>query len=319
MAEMTQSYDNTPAETLKGMAIMIAAAAFIPLLDVFGKMLVTTHAMSPGEVGMGRLLIQAALTLPIVLMTEGIMGLKTTRPWLNVLRGLLLAVGTLSFFGALRLMPLADATAVFLVEPLIVTLLSALFLKETIGWRRIVAVAVGFMGAMIIIRPSYAVFGLAALLPLTAAFAVALYLILSRKVSRGTSPLAMMVYAGLVGGLALAAALAAAQGSGIDELSFAWPQSATAWWLLAMAGLVGTVGHLLFILAYRLAPASVLAPLGYVEMLTAIGFGYLFFGDLPDLAKWIGMAIIVGSGLFVVWRERQSAPGAAPGRVPPPH
>ncbi|TFF27649.1 DMT family transporter [Jiella endophytica] len=316
MAETTHTYDNTPGETLKGMAIMIFAAAFIPLLDVFGKMLVTTHELSPGEVGMVRLFVQALVTLPIVFLVDGRDGLKTTRPGLNILRGLLLALGSISFFAALRFMPLADSTAVFLVEPLIVTLFSALFLKETIGWRRIAAVAVGFVGALIIIRPSYAVFGLASLLPLMAAVAVALYLILSRIVSRGTSSLAMMVHAGFVGGIALAAAMAVGHGQGIAELSFAWPHTATAWALLALAGVVGTAGHLLFILAYRLTPASILAPFGYVEIVSAIGFGYVFFGDLPDFAKWIGMAIIVGSGLFVFLRERQTK-GAS--RVPPPH
>ena len=318
MADTTQSFHNTPAETLQGMAIMIFAAAFIPLLDVFGKMLVTTHQLSPGEVGMFRLLVQAVVTLPILLATDGFKGLRTTRPWLNVIRGLLLAVGTLSFFGALRFMPLADATAVFLVEPLIVTLLSALFLKETIGWRRIVAVVIGFSGAMIVIRPSYAVFGLASLLPLMAALAVSFYLILSRIVSRGTRPLAMMVHAGLVGGLALAIAMAAGYDSGISELAFSWPASATAWVMLGAAGVVGTIGHLLFITAYRLAPASVLAPFGYVEIISAIGLGYVFFADMPDFAKWLGMAIIVASGLFVFVRERQTS-GDTPTRVPPPH
>ncbi|MBP0615332.1 DMT family transporter [Jiella mangrovi] len=320
MTDTSQSYTNTPSETLRGMAIMILAAAFIPILDVFGKKLVTVHQLSPGEVGMFRLGIQAGLTLPIVLVANGWAGLATTRPFLNVLRGLLLALGTLSFFAALRFMPLADATAVFLVEPLMVTLLSAVFLKETIGWRRVAAVAIGFVGAMIIIQPSYAIFGPASLLPLMAAFAVALYLILSRKVSRGTSPLAMMVYGGLVGALALALAIALGQGSGIEELRFSWPPTATAWMLLFLAGLVGTVGHLMFIYAYRLAPASVLAPFGYVEIVSAIGLGYLVFGDLPNLAKWLGMAIIVASGLFVFLRERKAKMAVVEiRRVPPPH
>ncbi|MCQ0987327.1 DMT family transporter [Jiella marina] len=319
MARIVESFENTPSEMLRGIAIMVLAAGVIPLLDVCGKMLVTDHDISPGEVALSRQFLQTVMILPVILATEGVVGLRTTRPGLNMLRGLLLSVAAVAFFGALRFMPLADAVAVFMVEPLIVTVLSAVFLKETIGFRRIAAVCVGFVGAIIIIRPSYAVFGAASLLPLFTALLVAAYFILSRKVSRGTSPSAMMVHAGAAGTVALVIAMAIGHPLGMEELRFTWPDSGATWVLILLAGGIGTLGHLFFVMAYRLAPASVLAPFGYLEIVSAIGFGYLFFGDLPDMLKFVGIAIIVGSGLFVYLRERRARLSLDRATVAPPN
>ncbi|MEX6507668.1 DMT family transporter [Jiella sp. M17.18] len=317
MSTIIDRLENTPAEALRGIVIMATASAFIPLLDAFGKILVTTYQLPPSEVSLVRLTLQAAMILPIILLRQGWNGLKTRNLKVNLLRGALLGVGGIAFFGGLKFMPLADATAVFLIEPMVVTLLSALFLKETVGWRRILAVLVGFAGALIIIRPSYAAFGLASLLPVAAATAVAFYLILSRRVSRGTGALAMLFYAGLGGAALLALLHLAGFALTIPDLDLVWPREPAAFALFLVMGLIGTLGHLMFIEAYRLAPASLVAPFSYIEIVSAIFLGYVLFADLPDVPKFLGIAIIVGSGLFIYLRERRLSLAAQ--RAPAEH
>ena len=305
MTVLSTKLENTPAETVRGMAVFLVASAIIPVLDAMGKLLVTTHGLPPGEVAMIRLALQFAMILPFLVAKEGWRALRIRHPLLNLLRGALLGLGGIAFFGALRFMPLADATAIFFVEPMIITLLSAVVLKETVGWRRIAAVLVGFVGALIVIRPNFAAFGFAALLPMVAAVSIAIYLILGRRLSRTASPLAMMAYAGAGGTVTLAVASVIAAPFAVPDLAIVMPRGLVVWSLLAGAGLVGTVGHLMFLDAYRLAPAAVLAPFGYVEIVSAVFLGFLLFDDFPDGPKWIGIAIIVGSGIFIYWRERR--------------
>ena len=305
MTVLFPKLENTPAETVRGMAVFLVASAIIPVLDAIGKLLVTTHGLPPGEVAMIRLALQFAMILPFLLAKEGWGALRIRHPLLNLLRGALLGLGGIAFFGALRFMPLADATAIFFVEPMIITLLSAVVLKETVGWRRIVAVLIGFVGALIVIQPNFAAFGFAALLPMVAAVSVAIYLILGRRLSRTASPLAMMAYAGAGGTVTLAVASAITAPFAVADLAVVMPRGLAVWALLLGAGIVGTVGHLMFLDAYRLAPAAVLAPFGYVEIVSAVFLGFLLFDDFPDGPKWIGIAIIVGSGVFIYWRERR--------------
>ncbi len=305
MSTVLARIENTPAETLRGIVVFLVASAFIPLLDAFGKLLVTTHGLSAGEVAMIRLAMQVVMVLPVLVFAEGWSALHIRHPLLNLLRGVLLGLAGIAFFGALRFMPLADATAIFFVEPMIVTVLSAVFLKETVGARRIAAVIVGFVGALIVIRPNFAAFGFAALLPMGAAVCIAFYLILGRSLSRTASPLAMMVYAGVGGAVTVALLSALAAPFSIPDMAIVLPRGVDVWLLLLGAGIVGTLGHLMFLEAYRLAPASVLAPFGYVEIVSAVFLGFLLFGDFPDGPKWIGIVIIVGSGIFIYWRERR--------------
>lgn len=305
MSLLFAKLDNTPAETIRGMAVFLTASAFIPLLDAFGKLLVTTHALPAGEVAMIRLTIQLVLIVPVLVAVEGWSALRIRHPVLNLLRGVLLGLAAVAFFAALRFMPLADATAIFFVEPMIVTLLSAVILKESVGWRRVAAVIVGFVGALIVIRPNFSAFGVAALLPMAAAVCIASYLIIGRRLSRTASPLAMTCYSGLGGAMTLVVLSALAAPFAIDDFAVVLPRGVDVWLLLIGAGIVGTIGHLMFIEAYRLAPASVLAPFGYVEIVTATLLGFLLFDDFPDGPKWLGIAIIVGSGVFIYWREQR--------------
>jgi S-adenosylmethionine uptake transporter len=210
---------------------------------------------------------------------------------------------TLIFFAALRYLPLADAIAIFFVEPLLLTLCSALFLGEQVGWRRMGAVLVGLLGAMIVVRPSFATFGLAALLPLGAAMSFALYLLLTRWLSQRENSAHMQFYAGVSGCLVMSVALLVGQSWYISVLDPVTPTLAQ-WGLLAALGAIATIGHWLVVIAFKRAPASVLAPLQYLEILGATVLGWFLFDDFPDPVAWLGIAIIIGSGLYVAHREQ---------------
>jgi S-adenosylmethionine uptake transporter len=230
---------------------------------------------------------------------------------LHAARGGSLAIGTLLFFWAIKYLPLANAIALFFVEPLILTLLSALFLHEPIGWRRITAICIGFGGALIVIRPSWEIFGWAALLPVGTAFCLAAYLALTRHLTRWERAGPMQLWVGVFGTLVLSGALGIGAGAGIDVLAPVWP-AAREWFLLMAIGLLSTVAHLLVVAAFRRAPAGLLAPFHSIEIISATLLGLLIFGDFPDATTWVGVAIIVGAGLYVFYRERRLARQVAP-------
>lgn len=280
------------------MILMLAAMLILPGIDAIAKWL--SGAISSGQIAWSRFFFQTLLMLPLFLRTSGT--IVTPALGLHALRGALIALATLLFFSALKFLPLADAIAIFFVEPLILTLLCALFLGESVGWRRLTAVAVGFAGSLIVIRPSFHALGLPALLPLGTALSFAVYLILTRKLAQHEHPERMQFYAGVFGGLVMTVALAAGSIVDVAVLSFVWPDR-WQWLLLAGLGIIATAGHLLVVHAFRRAPAGLLAPFQYVEIIGATILGLVFFGDFPDTMTWLGVVIIVGSGMYVFHRE----------------
>lgn len=280
------------------MVLMLAAMLILPGIDAIAKWL--SGAISSGQIAWSRFFFQTLLMLPLYLRTRG--PVWTPALGLHALRGALIALATLLFFSALKYLPLAEAISIFFVEPLILTLLGALFLGESVGWRRLTAVAVGFAGALIIIRPSFHNLGLPALLPLGTASSFAVYLILTRKLAQHEQPERMQFYAGVFGGLVMTVALLAGSATNITVLSFVWPDGAQ-WLLLAGLGIIATAGHLLVVHAFRRASAGLLAPFQYVEIIGATFLGLVFFGDFPDALTWVGVAIIVGSGIYIFRRE----------------
>lgn len=288
----------------RGVLLMVAGSLLVPLLDTAAKLLGENHGMPAGQISFARFGLQTIMVLPLLLALQGRAGLRTPQPVLNLVRGVLLAAGTIAFFVALKAMPLADAIAIFFVEPMMVTLLSVVFLRERMDARRIAAVVVGFAGALLIIRPNFAALGAVALLPLLTAVLVSVYLVLGRHLSKTTASLTMHFYTGVGGLLTMTAVLALAWGSPMAELHVIAPVGWTVWGLLMVIGLIATVAHLMFIHAYSLAPATLLAPFGYVEIVSATLFGFLVFGDFPDAMKWLGIAIIVASGIALLWSDR---------------
>ena len=280
------------------MTLMLLAMLILPGIDAIAKWL--SSSISSGQVAWSRFFFQTLLMLPLFLRTRG--PILTPALPLHALRGALIALATLLFFSALKYIPLADAISIFFVEPLILTLLGALFLGESVGWRRLTAVAVGFAGSLVVIRPSFSALGLPALLPLGTALSFAVYLILTRKLAQREYPERMQFYAGVFGGIVMSVALAAGELADISVLSFVWPDR-WQWMLLAGLGVIATSGHLLVVHAFRRGPAGLLAPFQYVEIIGATILGLIFFGDFPDATTWVGVAIIVSSGMYVFHRE----------------
>lgn len=291
-------------EQVRGMAIMTIAMLVLPLMDIIGKWLASVDQVSPGQIALIRFAIQFVVLAPIVIATLGVAALKPHHFWANMFRGLLLGLASLLFFIAVKYMPVADAIAVFFIEPLILVVMSAVFLGEKVGWRRSLAVIVGFIGALIVIQPSYELFGPVSLLPLCTAFLFSVYLILNKKLALDDEPVVMQMVAGAGATVTLALAVVGGTMFGIADLAPTMPQFGISWLLLVVIGLISASGHLMVVQAFRYAPASLLAPFQYFEIVTATAFGLLLFGDFPTPLKWIGITIIIGSGLYTFWRER---------------
>lgn len=296
----------------RGMAIMAFAMIVLPLIDATAKWLADNDGLSPGQIAFLRFAVQVIFAGAFVVLTGGVRAMRPKRLWPNLLRGLLIGFASCIFFTAVKYMPLADAMAVFFVEPLILTMLSALILKEPVGWRRWSAVAVGFAGALVVIQPSYALIGPVSLLPLGAATLFAIYMTLNRRL-KGEDPLFLMQFmAGIGGVIATCAALATGAAFAIDDLAPGLPGSAFAWGLVIFLGGIATFGHLLVVAAFRHAEASLLAPFQYIEIISATLLGLAIFGDFPTGSKWLGIFVIIGSGLYTFWRESRRGAGPRP-------
>lgn len=227
---------------------------------------------------------------------------KTTRPVFQIARALLLVAEIGCFILAFRYMQLADTHSIGAVFPLVITALSALWLGETVGVRRWTAVAVGFVGMLVILRPGLSVFDPIALLPFAGAVMFGVYQVMTKVISRTDSMETILLYTGWIGVAAM---------SFFGPFYWEWPD-ARGWGLLLLAGLLGSIGHATVIKALEIAPASVLQPFNYTLLVWATGIGFVVFGDLPDIWTVVGAAIIVSSGLYVWWRERVRASDPQP-------
>jgi drug/metabolite transporter (DMT)-like permease len=275
------------------------------VMDGIGKYLAMYAAMSPAQVSFYRFFIQMILTAMLVVGLYGFAALRPNRLWLNVVRGFLIGVSSFLFFWAIKYIPLADAMAIFFVEPFILTALSAFFLGERVGWRRWSAIVVGFIGALIVIQPSFAVFGVVSLLPVGTAALVAVYLLMNRALGTHDKPLVMQFVAGASASALMGAVLAFGWGAGAEDFMPSLPISGFAFMLVLAMAAIATLGHVMVVQAFQIAPASLLAPFQYVEIITAVLVGVWVFSDVPSLSKVVGIVVIIGSGLFIFWREQQ--------------
>ncbi len=289
---------------LFGVFLMVGFALIAPGMDALAKL--AGDRIPVGQILAFRFCIQAVLLLPIALL----FGLLRPQSPIEVLshfaRAALILLATAFFFTALRFMAIADAIAIFFVEPFILTLLGATFLGERIGWRRLMACLTGFLGALLIIRPSFAAFGPVALLPLGTAVCFSCYMILTRHTARSLHPVALQAWTALAASVLILPVLVGFQGSGIQPIDAIMPEGRY-WAYLVGVGIGSTISHLMVSGALRYAPAATLAPMQYLEIISATILGYLIFSDIMDAQAAIGVAVIVCSGLFVIWRERLKA------------
>jgi drug/metabolite transporter (DMT)-like permease len=286
-----------------GVALMLAAMMVVPLMDGIAKHLSATFSVA--QVTWARYFFHLVILLPVVLWRHGAAALLLRRPVLQIARGGFLLGSTLLFFGAIAVMPIADAIALVFVAPLIVTALSPLVLGERVGIRRWLAVIVGFLGVLVIVRPGMSAFHWSMLLALGAGSIYAFYSLATRRLSGSAPPLVTLTYTALLGAVVMSAVV-----------PFFWKTPTTtefAW--MALMGAVAAAGHFLIIKSFEYAEASLLAPLGYSEIISAAAVGYLAFGDFPDEWTWAGVAVIIASGIYVSLRERKAGPFGVTARI----
>ena len=278
----------------RGMLLMLVAVSLLPVMDAIAKELATRYPVL--QVTWGRYFFTLLCILPQLLYRYRTELLDIPQPGLQLVRGLAQLAATFLFFLTLTYLPLADTVALAFMYPLIVTALAPYVLGESVGWQRRGAVVVGFLGALVIIRPGLDVFQPASIFGLGIGVAFALYILLTRKLRGRTPPLVTLGWVAIIGVV-------------VTSLLVPFVFVAMTWgdWLgLVGIGLLGAVAHQCIIRAFEMAPVSVLSPLGYAEILTAVLIGYLWFGDFPDGFTWAGILIIAGAGLYVGWRERRA-------------
>jgi len=269
-----------------GIWLMCGAMFTLPLLDCFAKLL-GENEISSGQIVLFRFSFQSIVLFPILLWANQL-SLTFKHFWLQLFRALAMATATFCFFIAVRYMPLADSIAIFFVEPIILTILSAII--------------IGFIGAVIIIRPQFSDVGLIALLPLITAASFATYMLITRYFSEKISPVQMQFQMGLI--IVPILGIFVLLFPNIDGFEMTSPNFYE-WNLLIALGLVATGGHLLLVFAAGKAPANLLAPFQYVEIIGATFLGFFVFGDVPTIYTSIGITLIVLSGLYLWYRENQ--------------
>ncbi len=280
---------------LTGILLAVSAMLIIPFNDGIAKVLTARYPVA--EIVWGRYVFHFLLLLPLILWKHGPRSLLPARAWLHMLRGAFTVSATFFFFWALKTLPMADTLALMFSYPFLITALSPWLLGEKVGPRRWAAVTLGMLGATIIIRPGTDVFQWSSLLGIAAALCMASYWIVTRRVSGSAPPLVGAAFAALTGIVAMPILLPA---------GWVMP-NATDLLLMAAMGAIGATFHFLVVKALDFAPASVLAPLGYCEMINATLIGYLVFGDFPDALTWVGIAVVIAAGIYISVRERQAA------------
>ncbi|SHL28296.1 Threonine/homoserine efflux transporter RhtA [Roseovarius marisflavi] len=296
---------------LIGAAFALAAVMCFSINDVGIKFLSGDYALH--QIVLIRTLVAITIFCALIMpFNGGLSVLRTRRPGAHLLRGICVVLANTFLFLGLSAMPIADAVAVFFISPLVITVFSVIFLRETVGLRRWAAIIVGFVGVMIIVKPGTSAFQVASLFPMVAAVLYAVMHMVARKVGGTESAPTMAIYIMLTF-LVASTAMGLATGGGryahYDHPSAAFllrvwgPIDPGDWPLLILLGVSGLFGGLFISQAYRLSEAAFAAPFEYVAMPMAIMWGVTVFGTWPDRSAWIGIALIIGSGLYLLWRE----------------
>lgn len=292
---------------LLGVLLVIAFCILAPLGDAMGKLL---GVLPLGQLLLARYAIQAALLLPLVYASGRTLALPLRIWWLTLVRTVLHVISLGAFFAALRFLPMAETVAICFVMPFIILLLDRLA-GQHVGPHRLAACAVGFVGTLMVVQPSFMAVGAPALLPLLVAVLFSFFMLITRTLAKRTDPVTLQAASGLVATAILAPLVLLAAGRDWPELSPA-AVTGTEWVLLGLLGLFGTAAHLVITFALRFAPSSTLAPMQYLELPFATLIGWAVFGDLPNGPAVVGIAVTVAAGLYVIHRERRAILAAPP-------
>lgn len=289
-----------PSHSSERSALLFALAGFA-LLSVGDAVVKSMSGQwAPTAIATLRYSLGAVGLSALLMACEGRRGFAVGRLRLQLVRGAAVAVATIAFFSALLVMPLAEATTIIFVSPIVTALLAPLFLGERSGLATWIASLVAFVGVLIVLRPSVAEIGLPALLPLASAAAMSVLVIANRAVARAASPLAMQSLVALCAVPFMLGATVLGHVSGIGELAVDWPPAIVVAKATFVAVSASTAHWLIFVATTR-AGAATVAPMTYVQLIIASGLGWLLFGDRPDTLTWLGAAIIIAAGLFL-WR-----------------
>lgn len=270
---------------IRGIALFSLGIFFQTLLDTTAKWL--TGYYSVPEIIFFRSVFALLPLALLIFLLGGVTALRVTRPWLHLLRGILVVVTITAFYISLSYLPLPDAEAVFFTAPFFMTIFSAIFLKERITRNHWIIIAIGFFGATLILQPQAEVLGMLSLLPLFAAITYSLVMIVTSRLLKSDSTLSVIVYGNLI--LLVASAM---------MLPAFWTTPETNdFWLFLLMGLIDGASVLCLTLALRQSPVSVLAPYDYTMLVWALIFSAIIWSELPDLITWVGISIIVVAGL----------------------
>ena len=283
-----------PERTLVGVLALLACTALFPVSDTAAKIL--TSDLPPLEVAWLRYFVFMVMTVPILL--RGSKVLATERPKLQVGRALASATSTVIAICSFGFMPVAESTAIGFVAPVVVTAMAAMFLGEKVGLRRWTAALVGLAGVLIMVQPGTSAFQLASLIPLCGSLASASSTIATRM-AKAERPDTTLLYSAVIGFAILSVLVL------FHWQTPSWPQVAIG----AVVGFFATLASLMQVYAYRHAPASLLAPFTYTQLIWASGLGFLVFGTVPGPAMLCGAAVVAASGIYTAWRETVRSPG----------
>ena len=276
---------------MKAITLNLLAWVMLPIMDGFAKYL--SADLPVLQITWARYFFTVAFTLPIMFLFFRQKLVWTDKPKLQLIRGLILLCANISFFYSISVISLAKALTLAFIAPLIVTAFSPIFLGERVGFRRWSAVILGFIGSLVVIRPGFVEINLASMAALGTGIMYGFYLIITRKLSTSDNPLLTLLFTGLVGAIIVS-----------TVMPFVWVKPTfNQWSMMAAIGIFACVGHLFIILSLKYADASKLAPLSYFEIITNIIIAYYFFGDFPDNWTFLGLFIIVLSGIYISRRE----------------
>ena len=276
---------------MKAVILNISAWMLLPLMDGIAKSL--SQEIHFLQVVWGRYFFMALFSIVITFFFFKKYFVFPKLIKIQILRSSFLFLSTVFFFYAISIISLAEALTLSFISPIFATILSFVILKEKVGPRRWIAVVAGFIGVLFVIRPGFNEINLAILTAVGAGICYAFYLISTRKLSTVDSPLMTLIFTGLTGCILI---------SIIVPFFWTW-LSISQWTLLISLAAIGTMAHFCLILSLRYAEASKLAPLGYSEIIMNVIIGYYFFGDFPNQWIWIGLIIIVASGIYISLRE----------------
>jgi drug/metabolite transporter (DMT)-like permease len=287
--------DASYPHALRGIGLMVLATFCFGCLDTMSKYLVAYYPAS--ALVWLRYVMQTVVMMAIFLPRMGARLVRTSSPLVQALRSLMLVFSSVVFVVALNHMQIAEVASIVFLAPIIVALVGGPLLGERVGTRTWLALAGGFAGVLLIIRPGGSAFTWWALLPLGCAFLFAGYQILTRKLAGHDDPITTLFYPGAIAVFAIPPVFPGAI-SGLPAVPLHGA-------MLVGIGILGAVGHFLLIRAHGLAPATLLAPFGYTQLLVVLVLGWLVFGQLPDGIALAGIALIAASGLGLILARRR--------------